>query len=77
MVRTMFKAALLGATLLVTGAAGTAMADTLADVKKAGRAGGEADGDGHDGDRSKVKDGAAVLARPAPLRKPRMRGSQR
>ncbi len=36
MVRTMFKAALLGATLLVTGAAGTAMADTLADVKKAG-----------------------------------------
>ncbi|ALG73161.1 amino acid ABC transporter [Azospirillum thiophilum] len=37
MVRTMFKAALLGATLLVAGAtAGTAMADTLADVKKAG-----------------------------------------
>ncbi|MDR6774546.1 transporter substrate-binding domain-containing protein [Azospirillum sp. BE72] len=37
MVRTMFKAALLGATLLVTGAAtGSAMADTLADVKKAG-----------------------------------------
>lgn len=37
MVRTMFKTALLGATLLVAGAtAGTAMADTLADVKKAG-----------------------------------------
>ncbi len=37
MVRAMFKAALLGATLLVAGAtAGTAMADTLADVKKAG-----------------------------------------
>lgn len=37
MVRTMFKAALLGATLLVAGAtAGTVMADTLADVKKAG-----------------------------------------
>ncbi|MCM8737023.1 transporter substrate-binding domain-containing protein [Azospirillum sp. A1-3] len=37
MVRTMVKAALLGATMLVAGAAaGTAMADTLADVKKAG-----------------------------------------
>lgn len=37
MVRTMLKTALLGATLLVAGAAaGTAMADTLADVKKAG-----------------------------------------
>jgi polar amino acid transport system substrate-binding protein len=37
MLRTMFKTALLSATLLVASAtAGTAMADTLADVKKAG-----------------------------------------